>query len=80
LRPALIVAVVGVHFLPMSWAFQERLFLYLGAAVTALGLAGLVTGGLGVRHSPEAAAVAAGLVMLALITAHARGRFRPPLA
>ncbi len=70
---------VGVHFLPMSWAFQERLFRYLGAAVTALGVAGLAAGGLGVRHAPEAAAVTAGLVMLALITAHARGRFTPPL-
>lgn len=78
LRPALIAAVVGLHFLPMSWAFQERLFLYLGTAVTALGAAGLVSGRLGLRHAPEAAAVAAGLVMLALITTHARGRFVRP--
>lgn len=77
LRPALIATVVGLHFLPFSWAFGERMFLGLGSAVAGLGAAGLVVGGLGVRHSAEVAAVLAGFVLLGMSTLYARGRFAP---
>jgi hypothetical protein len=76
LRPALIATVVGLHFLPFAWAFAERMFLVLGAAVAALGTVGLLAG-LAVPQAPEGAAVLAGLVMLALATRFARGGFAP---
>jgi hypothetical protein len=75
--PALIAAVVGLHFLPFAWAFGERMFLVLGGAVAALGTAGLVVGALDVPHAAEVAAVSAGLVMLVLIVRYARGGFAP---
>ena len=79
LRPALIAAVVGLHLLPFAWAFGERMFLRLGGAVAALGAAGLLAGALGVPRAADAAAVVAGLVMIAIIALYARGRFaRPP--
>ncbi len=75
LRPALIAAVVGLHFLPMARAFGERMFLVLGAPVAAVGVAGLLAGAAGVPRAGDAAALLAGLVMLVVIAAHARGRF-----
>ena len=78
LRPALIAAVVGLHFLPLAWAFGEPMFLYLGGAVAVLGGVGLLAGALGVEHSAEALTVVAGLVMLAIITLYALGRFARP--
>lgn len=75
LRPALIAVVVGLHFVPFAWAFQERMFYYLGWAVAALGGAGLLAGALGVSRAADAGAVAAGLVMIAIIALYARGRF-----
>jgi hypothetical protein len=77
LRPALIAAVVGLHFLPFAWAFGERMFLVLGGAVAALGVTGLAVGALGVPHAAEVAAVLAGLVMLVLVVRYARGGFAP---
>lgn len=77
LRPALIAAVVGLHFIPFAWAFGERMFFWLGGLVSVLGLAGLVTGAMGVAHAAETLAVLAGLVMLVIITLYARGRFAP---
>ncbi|MDQ6648816.1 MAG: hypothetical protein M3Z02_01655 [Actinomycetota bacterium] len=75
LRPALIAAVVGLHFLPFAWAFRERLFLCLGGAVTVIGTVGLMAGALGVVHAADAMAVVAGLVMIAIIMLYAQGRF-----
>jgi len=77
LRPALIVAVVGLHFLPFAWAFQERMFLHLGACLTLLGAVGLLAGALGVPRAADALAVVAGLTMLTVVTLYAVGRFRP---
>lgn len=74
-RPALIAAVVGVHFLPFGWAFHERMFYPLGSALLALGIVGLAAGFAGVTHAAETAAVLSGLVMLALTALHAHGRF-----
>jgi hypothetical protein len=74
LRPGLIVAAVGLHFVPFSWAFHERLFLYLGIAVTGIGAAGLAAGAAGAVHAPREAAVCAGLTMLVLNALYARGR------
>lgn len=78
LRPALIAAVVGLHFVPFAWAFRERMFLYLGGAVAVIGATGLLAGALGVPHAADALAVLAGLVMLTVITLYARGRFARP--
>lgn len=78
LQPALIAAVVGLHFLPFAWAFHERMFLLLGGAVAILGMAGLLAGALGVPHAADASAVVAGLVMLMIIALYARGRFASP--
>ncbi|MGB9377034.1 MAG: hypothetical protein WCB04_05910 [Mycobacteriales bacterium] len=75
LRSALIAAVVGLHFIPQAWAFQERMFCYLGGAVAVLGAAGLTAGALGVSRAADALAVVAGLVMIVIINIYARGRF-----
>ena len=77
LRPALIAAVVGLHFIPFAWAFGERMFLHLGGAVAVIGAAGLLTGALGVPRAADALAVLAGLVMVTLVALYARGRFAP---
>jgi len=77
LQPALIAAVVGLHFIPFGWAFHERMFFWLGGLVCVLGATGLLAGAMGVGHAGEAAAVLAGLVMLIVITVYARGRFAP---
>lgn len=77
LRPALIALVVGLHFLPFAWAFGERMFYRLGLALVGLGGLGLVVGSVGVAHAADAAAVLAGLVMLGLVLAYARGRYAP---
>lgn len=79
-RPALIAAVVGLHFVPFAWAFGERMFFWLGGALTVLGGIGLVAGLGGVRRAAEIVAVVAGLTMLAIIAAYARGAFRRPSA
>lgn len=80
LRPALIAAVVGVHFIPFAWAFGERMFLWLGTLVATCGVIGLVAGGLGVAHAADAMAVIAGLTMMLLIISYAQGRFAPAAA
>jgi len=77
LRPALIAAVVGLHFIPFAWAFKERMFFWLGGLVCGLGVTGLLAGAVGVAHAAEALAVLSGLVMLVVITMYARGRFAP---
>lgn len=71
LRPALIAAVVGLHFLPFAWAFGERHFLPLGGALVVLGVLGLVLGGVLGEVVASVAAVLSGLVMLALLVRYA---------
>ena len=75
LRPALIAAVVGLHFIPFAWAFGERMFYWLGSLVTALGATGLVAGAMGISHAADAMAVTAGLTMQVIIFLYARGWF-----
>lgn len=72
LRPALIAAVVGLHFLPFAWAFGERMFSVLGTALVLLGTAGLLVGTSG---GALLAAVAAGTVMALLLLAYSLGTF-----
>jgi hypothetical protein len=79
LRPAFIAVVVGLHFMPFAWAFHERMFLYLGCLVAAIGAFGLLAGALGVPHAADALAVVAGLVMVTIIMLYALGRFVPSL-
>jgi len=74
LRPALIALVVGLHFLPFGWAFSERMFLLLGAALVVLGGAGLL---LGSTATAEGAAVLSGVVMAGLLLAYGLGAFAP---
>ncbi|PPF56483.1 hypothetical protein C5B94_03430 [Clavibacter michiganensis] len=69
LRPALIVLVVGLHFLPFAWAFHERMFTWLGAMLVALGAVGLLTA------AAELVAVIAGLAMGGMLLAYALGLF-----
>ena len=73
LRPSLIAAVVGAHFLPFAWAFGEAMFFTLGGLVAGLGVVGLVLGALGVPDAAEALAVLAGLAMIAVIVRYALG-------
>lgn len=72
-RPALIAAVVGLHFIPFAWAFGERTFGWLGGLVALIGAAGLVAGAIGLSRAAEAMAVLAGLVMLSIVTMYAMG-------
>lgn len=75
LRPALIAAVVGLHFIPFAWAFGERMFIWLGSLVAAIGTTGMLIGYLGITHAADATAVIAGLTMQILILLYAQGRF-----
>ncbi|WP_426247475.1 hypothetical protein [Nocardioides sp. LHG3406-4] len=77
-RPALIAAVVGLHFLPFAWAFRERMFYWLGSALMALGLAGLGAELAEIETTASVAAVLAGLVMAGLIVLYAAGLFAVP--
>lgn len=67
LRPPLIVAAVGAHFLPFARAFRTPMFWTLGWTMVALGTAGLVGGRLIGSQVAAAATVGAGIVMLAVI-------------
>lgn len=77
-RPALIAAVVGLHFLPFAWAFGERMFTWLGLALLGLGLAGLGAELAGFESSAVSAAVVSGLVMAGLVAVYAAGAFARP--
>jgi hypothetical protein len=72
LQPALIALAVGLHFLPFAAAFHAPVFRVLGATVAAVGAVGLVLGLLAGPTPARAAAVVAGLAMLALIALDAR--------
>ena len=77
LRPALIAAIVGLHFIPFAWAFGEHMFYWLGSLVAALGATGLLAGVMGVPRAADAMAVTAGLAMQVIILLYAQGRFAP---
>jgi len=49
----LIAAVVGLHFIPFAWAFNERMFFWLGGLVCGLGTIGLLAGALASRTQPR---------------------------
>ncbi|QCR18371.1 hypothetical protein C1N71_01970 [Agrococcus sp. SGAir0287] len=73
--PVAIAVAVGLHFLPFARAFHERHFLDLGVALVGLGGVGTVVAIVVGAPGGEAAAVAVGLVMLALMLAYGvRGR------
>jgi hypothetical protein len=68
LQPGVVVAAVGLHFVPFATTFRAPVFGFLGWSLTAIGLLGL---GLGLASGAAAvagAAVLTGLVMLALMT------------
>ena len=65
--PALVVLMVGLHFIPFAESFKAHVFFNLGVVMAILGVLGLV---LGVVFSPVWApsiAVGAGLYMLFVI-------------
>ena len=74
LRPALIVVAVGLHFLPFAAAFHTPMFRTLGVIMALLGSVGLLLG----WTWDGRAAVASGVVMLAIIAADAGRATRPP--
>ena len=74
LRPALIAAVVGLHFVPFAWAFGERMFVLLGTTLLVLGGAGLL---LGTGVAASGAAVASGVAMAGILCAYGLGAFAP---
>jgi len=74
LRPALIAAAVGLHFVPFAWAFHQRVFLLLGPVLVVLGGVGLV---LGTGLAASGTAVAAGVAMAVVLCAWSQGAFAP---
>ncbi|MDF8263855.1 hypothetical protein [Luteipulveratus flavus] len=68
LMPAVVVLAVGLHFLPFAAAFHAPVFRWLGCGVATLGVVGLLWGWAGGAVAAAAVAVAAGLLMLAVIT------------
>lgn len=78
LRPALIAMVVGIHFIPFAWAFNERMFYLLGGTLTAIGIVGLLSSQ---GTWALVAASTSGLFMASVIIAYALGTFaRTPSA
>lgn len=73
LRPALIVAAVGLHFLPFAAAFHTRMFTPLGTFMAVLGLAGLTLGWVWEAKIAAVMAVISGIVMLAFMASDAAG-------
>ncbi|WP_157621826.1 hypothetical protein [Serinicoccus hydrothermalis] len=67
LGPALIALGVGLHFIPFARAFGVPFFFGLGGAVSVVGGLGLVLGLVWTPVAAPAAAVLAGLLMVALI-------------
>ncbi|ROR90862.1 hypothetical protein EDD33_1711 [Nocardioides aurantiacus] len=68
LRPPVIVAAVGAHFLPFARAFRTPVFWTLGWVMVAIGAVGVVGGWFGGTSTAAAVTVVAGIVMLAVIT------------
>jgi hypothetical protein len=73
-----VVIVVGVHFVPLGWAFHARFFHVLAAVLVALGVAGAA---LAVADSDQAAVsfvsgVGAGATLLAFAALPSLGRVR----
>lgn len=72
LVPALVVMVVGLHFIPFARAFSAPVFGVLGWAMTALGAIGLFVGWqVSGAVVASATATIAGLVMLIVMAARA---------
>lgn len=80
LRPALILAAVGLHFLPFASAFHAPLFKVLGSLMVGLGCAGLAIGWARNDHAAAWAAVVAGVVMILVIAAGAATSRKHPHA
>lgn len=68
LQPALVVAAVGLHFVPFARAFGAGVFARLGWTLTAVGVVGVAAGALTGPVAVAAAATGAGLVMLTFLT------------
>lgn len=79
-QPAVVVMAVGLHFIPFAVAFGARVFAWLGWALTAIGLAGVLAAA-GVGHPAGAvSAVLAGAAMLAFLAVDARRGAPAPVA
>ena len=80
LQPALIAAVVGLHFLPFAWAFQTPEFGALGLVPIAVAAVATVLGATDVAVPALVAGVGAGFVLLgfaALLAGGTRSREVP---
>ena len=77
---ALVVAAVGLHFLPFAWAFSAPVFRVLGWAMTGIGLVGVGAAVVTGQEGAAAAAVLAGLVMFLVMTALALRPWQPDAA
>lgn len=75
LRPALIVGVAGLHFLPFAWALASECSTVSASPCLCSVAPGSIAGYGGITHAADAAAVLSGLVMLVLVALHAQGRF-----
>lgn len=78
LRSALIVAAVGLHFLPFVAAFHTPMFTSLGVSMAVLGAIGLLLGWFWDPRAAGALAVISGIVMLGIIAADAVRTFQKP--
>lgn len=70
-QPAIVVLAVGLHFLPFAKAFHAPVFGALGGGLAVVGLVGAALGLILGAPWGAAAAVAAGALMLAAMTADA---------
>ncbi len=71
-QPAVVVMAVGLHFIPFASAFGARVFAWLGGALTAIGLAGVIAAAVVGAPAGAVAAVLAGAAMLAFLAVDAR--------
>lgn len=61
---ALIAIVVGLHFLPLAWAFTWQPYLWTGAGLIAAGIAGILVYEVGARWAATTVVCAAVAVVL----------------
>lgn len=69
--PSLIAIAVGLHFIPFAVAFREPMLTWLGTAVAAVGLLGLVFGLLVEPALGTIGAIVAGFAQLVILALYA---------
>lgn len=69
LIPLIAALVVGAHFIPLAWAFNETAFRWAGAVLAALGGSGLVLTTIGATTPEESVTITAVGASVTLLTA-----------